>query len=235
MVVAVLAAWLAVASHAQQKPVRRADEDVKSPELREKPGLSPNENMLFNGWGVTPAGEHVPISDMALKLAVSPDKKMLLAACGGFSNTGLILLDMAGKRVTQFLPLAEAWNGLAFSRDGSRIFVSGGDSGHIYVFNYADGKVTGTNAVQPAAEATGVFLAGIAVHPTTGKVYVCNEGNHEVWVLHRTLLHWKPRSKWGCIRTRASLAPTSAISTSATGAAARSARWTWRRIAVCGT
>ena len=184
MVVAVLAAWLAVASHAQQKPVRRADEDVKSPELREKPGLSPNENMLFNGWGVTPAGEHVPISDMALKLAVSPDKKMLLAACGGFSNTGLILLDMAGKRVTQFLPLAEAWNGLAFSRDGSRIFVSGGDSGHIYVFNYADGKVTGTNAVQPAAEATGVFLAGIAVHPTTGKVYVCNEGNHEVWVLH---------------------------------------------------
>lgn len=169
---------------AQQVPVRGANEDVRSPGLRERSGLTPNENLLFNGWGVTPAGEHVRMSDMALKLVISPDKKMLVAVSGGFSDTGLTLIDIANKRVAQFLPIAEAWNGLAFSKDGKRIFVSGGDSGLIHVFKYADGRATAETSVKPSAETTNNFLAAITVHPTSGKLYVCNEGNHEVWVLN---------------------------------------------------
>jgi hypothetical protein len=37
---------------------------------------------------MTPAGEHVTISDMPLKLIVSPDGKFLLAVSGGYNNTG---------------------------------------------------------------------------------------------------------------------------------------------------
>ena len=95
--------------------------------------------MLFNGWGITPAGSSVAISDLALKLVIAPDKKTVIAVSGGFTNTGLTLLDISGRHVTQFLPLAEAWNGLAFSKDGRRIFVSGGDSGQVHAFSYADG------------------------------------------------------------------------------------------------
>jgi hypothetical protein len=62
------------------------------------------------------AGEQIPISDMPLKMVISPDKKMLVAASGGFNDTGLTLFEMAGKRVSQFLPLPEVWNGLAFSK-----------------------------------------------------------------------------------------------------------------------
>lgn len=185
---------------------RTPDEAVNSPALRERAGLLPGENLLFNGWGVTPAGTHTRISDMALKMVVSPDKKMLVAVSGGYSDTGLTLYDLKTHAVTQFLPLKESWNGLAFSRDGRRIFVSGGDTGVIHVFNYADGKATPAAPVNPAALArvaratpsptasaatptpdidpSLVFLAGIAVHPTTGRLYVCNEANHEIWVLH---------------------------------------------------
>jgi hypothetical protein len=67
----------------QQSPVRKADEDVKDPRLRQAQGLKPTRNLLFNGWGVTPAGQHVTISDLPLKMVVSPDKKMLLAASAG--------------------------------------------------------------------------------------------------------------------------------------------------------
>ena len=123
----------------QQYPERKPGDDVKDARIREAAGLRPGKNLLFNGWGVTPAGEHVPISDLALKLVVSPDKKLLLAASAGFNNTGLSLLDIKSRRVTQFLPLQKIWNGLAFSLDGKRIFVSGGDSGRVHVFNYADG------------------------------------------------------------------------------------------------
>ena len=166
-------------------PTRLPDEDLNRAEVRARPGLVPGPNLLASGWGVTPAGRHVRVSDMALKLIVSPDRQMLVAVSGGFSDTGLTLLDLKTQAVSQFLPLKESWNGVAFSRDGGRIFVSGGDSGLVHVFGYAAGKATPAPAVKPAGPGRGpVFLAGLAVHPTTGRLYVCNEANHEVWILH---------------------------------------------------
>ncbi|KAB2653087.1 MAG: bifunctional YncE family protein/alkaline phosphatase family protein [Verrucomicrobia bacterium] len=169
-------------------PVRSAQQPVNDALVRTTAGLAPNTNLLFNGWGLTPAGEHVRISDLPLKMVVSLDKKTLLTASGGFSDTGLSVLDIATRKRTQFLPLPQMWNGLAFSVDGKRVFVGGGDSGQIYQFIYSAGKVAATETVKPAPEETLVFLAGIAVHPTTGKVYVCNEANHEIWVLNAQTL-----------------------------------------------
>jgi YVTN family beta-propeller protein len=80
------------------------------------------------------------------------------------------------------------WNGLAFSADGRRILVSGGDSGKIYQFDYAEGKATPAETVRPSADASPVFLAGLAVNPNTGRVYVCNEANNEIWVLNAETL-----------------------------------------------
>ena len=156
-------------------PVRGPDEDVNSAGLRSRSGLRPDEHLLFNGWGLTPAGEHVPVSDVALKLVVSPDRKRLLAVHGGFTQHGLTVLDIATRKQTQFLPLAKSWNGLAFSLNGKQVFVSGGDSGQIHVFNYALGGATLNRSPKPCPEAEEVFLAGLAVHPRTGTLYVCNE------------------------------------------------------------
>jgi YVTN family beta-propeller protein len=163
--------------------IREADEAVDSPALRARAGLQPNTNLLFNGWGMTPAGEEIPTSDMPLKMVIAPDKQRLVAVHGGFGHHGVTLIDISTRKVTQFLPLATSWGGLAFSGDGKQFFVSGGDSGRIYVFNYNAGKAVLDRAVKPTPESGGVFLAGIAVHPVTGKLYVCNEANHEIWVL----------------------------------------------------
>ncbi len=173
----------AVGAAAGTEPVRGPDEDVNNAALRARQGLQPNEHLLFNGWGVTPAGQHVTMSDLALKLVVAPDGKRLLAAHGGFNQHGLTVVDIATRNQTQFLRLSRSWNGLAFSRDGKQVFVSGGGSGEVHVFNYADGAAKFDRSVKPDSEAQEVFLAGIAVHPATGKLYVCNEGNDEVWVL----------------------------------------------------
>src|SRR3954449_4514972 len=108
-------------------PTRQSGEEVNSAAVRQRQGLSPNTNLLFNGWGVTPAGKQVPVSDLALKLVVTPDHKRVIAAHGGFNDEGVTILDLATQEPTQFFPLDEAWNGLAFSRDGHRFFVSGGD------------------------------------------------------------------------------------------------------------
>jgi len=177
--------FLSGAVTAQRAPLRLAKDDLRAPELREMPGLRPNENLLFNGWGVTPAGQHVPTSDMPLEMAVSPDGRTLAAAHGGFNGVGVTLVDLQEKRVSDFFPLMRAWNGLAFNRDGTRLLVSGGNSGLIVELSIAEGKAKEERAVTPDPNAEPApFMAGMAVHPETGRVYVCNEANHEVWVLN---------------------------------------------------
>src|SRR5580765_3937383 len=183
-----LCACVIVASLARvmraDEPQRKAGDDVNSQDVRNRQGLVPNENLLFNGWGMTPAGQHVPISDLALKLIVSPDKTRLVAVTGGFNNEGITLLDIEKRTVMQHLAMPEAWNGLAFSNDGKKLFVAGGDKGTIHVFNYADGTAAADH-VQKVLDAAGghAFITGIAVHPTTGNLFVCNEANHELLVL----------------------------------------------------
>jgi DNA-binding beta-propeller fold protein YncE len=150
---------------------------------QDTPQRKPGDNLLFNGWGVTPAGEHVKTSDLPLKMLVAPDKKRLVSVNGGFGEHGLSIIDIAGKRLTQFLPVTEAWNGLAFSRDGRRIFVAAGDDATIHVFRYADGTATADRVIKPDPKAHNAFLAGLAVHPTTGTIYACDLGGNEVWAL----------------------------------------------------
>jgi len=86
------------------------------------------------------------------------------------------------RRERQFISLKEVFNGLVFSADGKKFYVSGGDSGDIYVFRYTDGKAELEKTVHPGGKEA-VFLAGLAVQTSTGKLYVCNEGKHEVWEL----------------------------------------------------
>ena len=185
---------LATSLFAQQPADRGAGEKVATPDLRQRPGAAPGENLLFNGWGMTPAGRHVGIrSDLTLRMLITPDKKRLVAVNGGFNEQGLTLIDPQTATVTQQVPMAKAWNGLAFSADGKRIFVSSGDEGAIHVFSYADGVATPSTVVRPDPTATDTFLAGLTVDPNSGKVFVCNEGNHEVWVLKgdTLALEWK--------------------------------------------
>ena len=178
----IFACLMALASvSAPAQATRQPSEDVDSAQVRQRPGLAPDKNLLFNGWGVTPAGEHVVVSDLPLRLVVAPDQKHLVAVHGGYNKHGVTLIDATTRQQTQFIPLGETWNGLAFSRDGSRFYVTGGDSGLIRVFSYEGGTATLTNSTAPAPGTASTFLAGLAVHPQTGKLFVCNEGNEEVW------------------------------------------------------
>src|SRR5262245_18852722 len=70
----------------QANKVRKSEEDVNAPEVRSRQGLQPSSGLLFNGWGITPAGSQVQVSDMPLKMIVAPDKKTILAVSGGFRN-----------------------------------------------------------------------------------------------------------------------------------------------------
>jgi YVTN family beta-propeller protein len=181
LVVAIVIA--AANATAEEQPTRQSGEEVNSASVRQRAGLRPSTNLLFNGWGVTPAGKQVTVSDLALKMVVSPDGKRVIATHGGFNDEGVTVLDLVKQEQTQFFPLKEAWNGLAFSSDGRRFFVSGGGSGIIHVFTYAKGVAAVEKSVELDRNGAPVFIAGLTVDSKSGKIYACNEANHEVWVI----------------------------------------------------
>jgi YVTN family beta-propeller protein len=166
-----------------QTTTRLATEDVNNPSVRVRQHLVPNTNLLFNGLGMFPAGQHVRISDMPLKMVIAPDRKAVVAVCAGHNEEGVNIVSLDLRHERQFIPLKEVFNGLVFSADGKHFYISGGDCGAIYVFNYANGKAALERTINPASSEGPIFLAGLALQPSTGALYVCNEGNNEIWVL----------------------------------------------------
>ena len=55
-------------------------------------------------------------------------------------------------------------------------------SGELHAFRFENGRGEKEQSVAPSPGGE-PFLAGIAVHPGTGKLYVCNEAEPEVWVV----------------------------------------------------
>ena len=148
----------------------------------------PNANLLFNGWGLTPAGTHAEVSDLPLRMIVAPGGKVAVAVCAGYSKPGLAILNLADRKVAKFIQLPHTWNGLCFDKEGKRLFVSGGDSGQIHVFVFEKGELKAQPSVQIQKDELPLFIAGIAVQPGTGTIYLCNEANHEVWALNEKTL-----------------------------------------------
>jgi YVTN family beta-propeller protein len=168
---------------AQRPATRLVSESVDSSDVRGMAGLRPDGALLFNGWGLSPAGRHVGTTDLPLKMTLSPDGRTLAAVHGGFNEEGLTLIDAAKGDVTQFLPLKSAWNGVAFSADGGTIWVAGGSSGKLHRFRFSEGKATAEGEYPLLPPGDGVFLAGVAVHPGDGRVFVCNEAAAQVLIV----------------------------------------------------
>jgi YVTN family beta-propeller protein len=154
--------------------------------LCQAPHPIPGGYALPNGWRITPVGKSIPTEDLILNITASKDGKAIIAQHGGFNPHGLVVIDAATEQAVQRISLKSAWLGLAWSNDGSRLFVSGGNASGarqptvapIYVFSYANGRLS----EQPVAEfndalpAAQIWWSGLAMHPTKNLLYAANRG-----------------------------------------------------------
>ena len=144
---------------------------------------------LPKGWKITPFGKSIPTEDLILNLQPSPDGKVVVAQHGGFNPHGLVVIDAETEAAVQRIGLPNAWLGLAWSADGKRLFVSGGNSNHarnksgivapIYVFDYKDGRLSEKPAAlwSDSLPKNQVYWTGLAQHPTKPLLYAGNRGN----------------------------------------------------------
>src|SRR5262245_56486080 len=75
-----------------------ADESAKPhPTKPQFPGPSAEGFLLPNGWRLTPAGEHVLLTDLPLNILTSPDGKYAFVATSGYNAHELSVIELASK------------------------------------------------------------------------------------------------------------------------------------------
>ncbi len=150
------------------------------------PQAIPGGYSLPNGWRITPLGKSLETNDMVLSAIAAPDGLAVIATHAGYNPHGLVVVDTKTEEIVQRIPLKSAWFGLAWSPDGKRLFVSGGNANSnrnptrapIYIFDYSNGRLSN----EPSArleETIGteeLFWSGIVHHRKKNILYAANRG-----------------------------------------------------------
>jgi sugar lactone lactonase YvrE len=94
----------------------------------------------------------------------------------GWREQGLQIVDLKSHRTLQTLPQEAAFYGIAFSRDGNEIYVSGGNADSVYGYAWKNGVATLDRTIALAQHKIGApgtrYPAGIAVSRRGNYLYV---------------------------------------------------------------
>ena len=144
---------------------------------RELPGPLPDGAILLpNQWQLRPAGEQLATGDFPVNIALHPGGKFAAVLHCGYGPHEIVVLDIATRAVASRQRIPEAFYGLAFSRDGTRLFCSGSSDEMLHAFRFADGALTAEPAVAVRDKKERGVPAGFAVSGDATRFYIA-----ELW------------------------------------------------------
>jgi YVTN family beta-propeller protein len=146
--------------------------------------LSSRRVLLPNGWQLTPVGKILPLGDLPLNIAISPDKKLAAVTNNGESTQTIQLIDVKKGIVTDSVVIGKSWFGLTFSDDGKFLYASGGNDN--FIIKYAIRKMELINADtiilgKPWPEK--ISVAGIALDDQKKMLYVVTKENNSLYAI----------------------------------------------------
>ena len=109
-------------------------------------------------------------------MAIAPGGDKLAVVLSGWREQGVQIVDLKSHQVTQTLEQPGAFLGVAFSRDGKELFVSGGNEDAVFCYSWRDGAATLERKIVLAEKAPDKpgsrYPAGLAVSREGTYLYV---------------------------------------------------------------
>src|SRR5947209_7207404 len=143
-----------------------------APEPPSRPGPEGGGvTLLPNGWRIAPAGRHITVGDLPLAMVESADGRYLIVSNNGYAKPTLVVVDTARMMIKSRVLLDNAWLGLAWHPDGTRLYSSGAGESTVKELGWANGRLTPGASFVLRRPSQGSFVAGIAVSPDGSRLF----------------------------------------------------------------
>jgi YVTN family beta-propeller protein len=162
---------------------------------------------LPNGWSLTPFGRSIPLGDLPLNLAVSPNSKRLAVTNNGQSTQTIQLIDISEEKVLSEVEIAKSWVGLRFSPDGKKLLASGGNDNRVLIYDVTGDKLTKIDSVVLGKPwPNRISVAGIETDKTGSTLYAVTKDDSMLYVCDLATKQVKNRIKlhaeaYTCLRS----------------------------------
>jgi YVTN family beta-propeller protein len=130
--------------------------------------------LLPNQWSLRPMGRQIELGDFPVNIAVHPQGRFAAVLHAGYSHHGVMVVDVVAEKVVTNVPLEEAFYGIEFSRDGSRLFCSGASEEVIHEFQFKDGQLSDQRDIRLRSPDDVGIAAGLALDSGAQKLYAAN-------------------------------------------------------------
>ncbi|HVZ77593.1 MAG TPA: alkaline phosphatase family protein [Gemmatimonadaceae bacterium] len=189
--------------------------------LRDGDSLSERIGRLPTGVHLDPAGAQYEVGQLPLGIALSPSGRSVVLLMNGWRDQGVQVVDRATGKVTQTLPQAAAFVGLAFAPDGRTLYASGGNQDVVYRYDWNAEQATLRDSLVLAHRARNGFgtryPAGFAFSPDGRRLYVAENMADSLAVVDVTSGSVVQRLATGHYPYAVAVAPSGAVYVSAWG------------------
>ncbi len=161
-----------VISAAAESPRASAPDVQAKPEV---PGPQTDGSVLLpNQWRLRPAGKQVIVGDFPASMALHPDGKHAAILHCGHGQHEVQILDIAAGKIVSRVNLREAFYGIAFSPDGSKVVCSGSGDEVLHIFKFKDGYLGEPTEIPLRAKTKRGVPCGLAISGDGSTIYVAN-------------------------------------------------------------
>jgi DNA-binding beta-propeller fold protein YncE len=153
------------------------------------PGLKRSgETLLPNGWSLRPVGEQLDMGDFPTHLEVSPDGEFAAVLHAGWGTHEVRVVSLNDRKVTSMVVIDQTFQGLRFSEDGTRLYVSGAEEECVYVYDHRKGYLTLRERIQLTSVKDKNVIAGLTEYDAGKKLIACGLMMHQLLIADLTTL-----------------------------------------------
>jgi YVTN family beta-propeller protein len=149
----------------------------------------------------------VPLGDLPLNMAVSPNGKRLAVTNNGQSTQSIQLIDVAGEKVLNEVVIAKSWLGLRFTPNGKQLLASGGNDNRVLIYDVSTDKLIKTDSVVLGKSwPNRISVAGIEIDKSGSTLYAVTKDDSALYVCDLMTKQVKSRIKlpaeaYTCLRS----------------------------------